>query len=379
MVSPKYRILMLSPFMIGGGTERVMMDLVADLRLRGHEVLPVSISRRVAMPPWFESRHGHWMDLVHLEWDLRYNRPGSVWEAKKRLQKVVREFAPQIIHSHLWDASLIAALASNRRSVAHICHLHNHEPWKESTSLKHRTRRMITRGIFGWRKTQYIACSASVAAFESQSLGVSPDLIHVARNAVDVDFFQPAPHHHNSNRLRIGTAGAHVHRKNHLLLISALAEITRAGHDVELIIAGEGPLTPAYKQRAGDLGIADRLSLPGSVTDMQSFYHGIDLFVLPSLHEGLPLVVLEAMACGKPIISSDLPGMNEAVHENVNGLLFENNHQAVLVRAMKQLLADRERLAPMGHESRRIILESFSPGVLGDRIESIYCKVLSSR
>ena len=356
-----------------------MMDLVADLRIRGHEVLPVSISRRVSMPPWFNARHGEWLDLHHLDWDLVYTNPRNVWEATQRLHKVVENFKPQIIHSHLWSASLVAALATHHQSTVHISHLHNHEPWKISKALKQRVRRTISRHLFQRRKTQYIACSADVGTYESNSMGVPSHLIHVARNAVDTNLYCPVPTPANHSRIHIGTAGNHIHQKNHALLINAIAELLSEGHDIELTIAGNGPLTANYIHQIHQLGIADRVHIPGSLTDMVSFYRSLDFFALPSVHEGLPLVVLEAMSCGKCIVASNLPGMDEPVQENVNGILFENNNRNSLVDSLRKLVTNRQLVESMGKESRRIILQDYSPHSFVDRVESIYDGIVATR
>lgn len=377
-VNGPLRIAHVTTTAVGGGAAKVMLDLASAQRAAGHEVLAISIFPQTPPPAWFGLEHGDWNDIVHLDWRLRYDRPLNLWEARRRLKVELDKFRPDVVHSYLWEADIVASLAVDPRSSLHIAHVQCRDAWKESPSWKHRIRRTMTRQCFRRSQTRLIACSFAARKFEAQFMGWPVGQIDVARNAVDSDQFQPSPAR-AVGRFRIGSAGWFFPIKGHKLLIDAIADLVSENVDVELTIAGEGVLRQDYRQQAADRGISDRLILPGSLTDMASFYQSLDIFALPSFSEGMPLVVLEAMACGRCIVAAAIPGMEEAVHSEVNGRLFEIGDVQSLTTALRKLLNDRARLAQMGMASRQIAVQEFSLTTMARAIESIYHNRLEER
>lgn len=377
-VSRPLRIVHLTTTAVGGGAAKVMLDIASAQRAAGHQVLAISILPRTPPPAWFGPEHGDWNDIVHLDWPLRYDQPLNLWEARRRLKVELDQFRPNVVHSHLWESDIVASLAVDPQACLHIAHVHCRDGWKESPAWKHRLRRTMTRQLFRRSQTRLIACSVAVRDFEAHRMRWPVDRIDVARNAVDCLRFQPALSR-TSGRLRVGSAGWFLPIKGYGFLIDAVADIVAEDLDVELVIAGDGDLRREYLQQAADRGISDRLELPGSVADMAAFYRSLDVFVLPSLREGLPLVVLEAMACGRCIVAAAIPGMEQVVHSGVNGQLFEIGNRQSLTTVLRKLLHDRPMMERMGQASRRIAVDEFSPSVMTSEIESIYHKRLAER
>ena len=112
---------------------------------------------------------------------------------------------------------------------------------------------------------------------------------------------------------------------------------------------------------------------------MASFYQSLDVFALPSSVEGLPLVVLEAMASGNGIVASALPGMEEAVRPEINGLLFPVGDRGALTAALRRVLTDRELSLRMGNASRNLIVQEFSSTFAATQTEAVYRRRLAER
>ena len=377
-VNSPLRIAHVTTSLIGGGAAKAMMDLVSTQRAAGHEVLVVSIAPPTAPPAWFSIEHGEWNEIRHLDWILRYDHPLNLKGGRQRLRNVLDEFHPDIVHSNLWAADILASLAVNRYSCVHIAHIQNQEVWKNSTHWKHRFRRSITRMLFRRSMTRFIACSEAVKAYETLHMQWPKEDIDVAYNTADSRRFRPREKR-QSGRLRIGSAGWFIERKGHTQLINAVATLVSEGLDLELVLAGEGPLRGEYLRLATDRGITDRLILPGPVSDMVSFYQSLDVFALSSSEEGLALVVLEAMASGLCIVASALDGMDEAVHPEINGLLYNVGDQLSLVSALRRALIDQEFNSRMGLASRRIAVENFSLSESALKVDSIYRRRLMER
>ena len=260
----------------------------------------------------------------------------------------------------------------------HIAHIQNQEVWKSSTEWRHRIRRTITRILYRRSNTRFIACAEAVKVYETLHMQWPKEYVDVAHNTADSRRFHPRENR-QPGRLRIGSAGWFIERKGHTQLIDAVATLVSEGLDLELVLAGEGPLQGEYLRQAADRGIADRLILPGPVSDMVSFYQSLDVFALPSFEEGLALVVLEAMASGLCIVASALDGMDEAVLPEINGLLFNVGDQLSLVTALRRVLIDQELNSRMGMASRRIAIEKFSPSESASKVDSIYRRRLMER
>lgn len=145
----------------------------------------------------------------------------------------------------------------------------------------------------------------------------------VIHNGILQNWFEPAPNkkYPDDSVKVIGAIGLLTGRKGYQYLIAALPKVLEKYPESELIIAGEGSFRPVLEQQIHKLGLQDKVRLVGRQTDIRYWFEQMDLFVLPSLIEGLPTVVIESMARGVPVIASDIPGNNELVTDGQTGWL----------------------------------------------------------
>ncbi|MBU1179659.1 glycosyltransferase family 4 protein [Patescibacteria group bacterium] len=156
------------------------------------------------------------------------------------------------------------------------------------------------------------------------------------------------------------------------VLMRAAKEINR--ENIKLLVVGEGDMKAEYKDKAEEFGIAKRIIFAGSPNDAElpDYYNLADIFVLPSIDksEAFGLVLLEAGACGKPLVASDLAGVRTVVWKNENGLLAEPNNSNDLADKIKQLLDNDELRAKMGANARQIVENNYCwKKVVNDLIE----------
>ena len=188
-------------------------------------------------------------------------------------------------------------------------------------------------------------------------LGIPPERVTVLRNGVDLDFFHPMPREDARNqfgmtRRTLGSVGHLIERKGHHHVIAALPRLPEA----DLIIAGDGEEMPNLKALAARLGVGDRVRFLGAVSQeiLRNLYSGVDALVLASSREGWANVLLEAMACGTPVIASAVWGTPEVVASTSAGVLMPSLDADGVVAAVAQLFAD-----PPARSATRAYAEQF--------------------
>jgi glycosyltransferase involved in cell wall biosynthesis len=163
-------------------------------------------------------------------------------------------------------------------------------------------------------------------------------------------------------------------QKGHEYLLRAAAGVPEA----TFILAGDGPLRPRLEELARSLGLAERVLFLGHRDDVPALLASCDLFVLPSLYEGLPLSLLEAMASGRPAIATDVPGSNEVVHHAESGLLVPRADPLALADAIRRLLADPAAAERLARAGRARVDRDFSVERMVRGVEAVYDQLLAS-
>jgi glycosyltransferase involved in cell wall biosynthesis len=153
-------------------------------------------------------------------------------------------------------------------------------------------------------------------------------------------------------------------RKGHGLLVEALGRLTAEGTEARVVIVGEGPERATLERLARELGVNDRLSLPGAVgqDEIGSRFHSADVFCMPSLAEGLPVVLMEAMASGLSVVAPRLMGIPELVEDGVSGTLVTPGRVDELATALASQLGDAEGRRRMGAAGRERVVAEFEVG-----------------
>jgi glycosyltransferase involved in cell wall biosynthesis len=236
--------------------------------------------------------------------------------------------------------------------------------------------RLLTRGV-----DRYLAVSESVRRYLVHDLHWPPAKIEVVPNSVRANPAVVTPTTASTVRHQIVgrqatplvLVPARLHeQKGHRYLFPALAEVPEA----HVALAGEGPERHALEMLAHELGIESRVSFLGHRDDMPELLAAADLVVLPSLYEGLPISLLEAMAAAKPVIATRIGGTDELVTSGYDGLLVEPRDSHALAQAMKTLLSDPERARQMASSAQRTVADRFSAEVMCKRVSQVYGELL---
>lgn len=261
-----------------------------------------------------------------------------------------------IVHVHDYKSAFYAFLARGfgRQPIVATCH----GPFADhgALALYHRIELALTR-----RADRVCAVSAALEQ-ELQARGVAASRVVLIENGIDTLRFRPgvapmdlAARGVPPGRRVIGTAMRLAEEKNPVGLVEAYAAARSGFGHCALVVAGDGPLRGAMQARAQALGVADELHLLGACRDLERFYAALDVFVLPSFSEGLPLALLEAMACERPVVASAVGQVPQVLAGLEAGLVAPGDVPA-LAQALRAAITQPPAAAPL----RQRVIERFS-------------------
>jgi glycosyltransferase involved in cell wall biosynthesis len=212
------------------------------------------------------------------------------------------------------------------------------------------------------RDAAFVVCISDFARSQLMRL-VEPehwDKLHVVRCGVRPADYAGEPSAPNG-AFRVLTVGRLAPMKGFAVLLDAVGRLVGQGRDVRLSIVGDGPDAPALEARARALGIADRVVFRRALgaPEVAGELRQADAFCLPSFAEGVPVVLMEAMAAGLPVVATRVMGVPELVRDGESGLLVAPGRDEPLAQALATLAADPQRRREMGHAGRRIVSEQF--------------------
>ena len=217
------------------------------------------------------------------------------------------------------------------------------------------------------KKASLVHCVSEAMRADAIALGVSPDRAVVIRTCFDPELYRdpelPARTYDSDKPLNLITIGGLIWRKGFEYLIRAVAEVVRRGGDARLDIIGSGPEMERIRHAVDEMGMADRVKLLGQLppAEVQRRVAAADAYVLSSLSEGLSNSVIEAMACSLPVITTTCGGMDEAVKDEVEGLLVAPRDVNGMADAICRLEGDPQLRRRMGAAGRAAVLRDYTP------------------
>jgi glycosyltransferase involved in cell wall biosynthesis len=232
------------------------------------------------------------------------------------------------------------------------------------------------------------AASFSVAISDfgrSQLMTLAPEArwkdIHVVRCGIDPDTFTLRQDDRAGEEPHILCVGRLIQFKGQSLLLEAFAELCANGLRGRLTLVGDGPKREEFEAIAARLSVADRVTFTGSVgqEEIRSIYRSADIFCLPSMAEGLPVVLMEAMAFELPVVATRTFGIPELVEDGRSGLLVSPGRVDLVVDALERLVRDPDLRQRIGREGRRKVLAEFDVNASARRLRDILEATVDSR
>jgi glycosyltransferase involved in cell wall biosynthesis len=301
-----------------------------------------------------------------------------------RLWRYLRRERFDLVHTHMDLADYYGAFAARLAGVRGVVSTkHNADEFRTRRTWKRYPFLALERAAYELADA-VIVVSDGVGDFLARSEHLPRRKLVTIRNGVDARITEQAIARGEARRRLsldrfdpvIGTVGRLAPQKGQIDLLRALPAITRLLPGAALAIAGEGPSRPVLEQEARQLGIADRVVFLGHRRDVPAVLSALDLFVLPSLWEGMPLALLEAMALGCPVVAARAVGVEEVLRDGVEGLLVPRRDPAALAEAALRLLRHPSRARALAEAARARALGRHSLEAVAREVEALYQRIL---
>ena len=357
---------------VDGGVGRHVADLGHELLRAGHHLVTCGPSRPGPVPP----------DCPHIDLALgRAVAPAADARAVRTLIAILRHVRPDVIHAHSSKAGAVARLARvgyPRLPLVYSPHGYAFAGHFERAATR-RAYRLAERVLSPL--TTRVLCVCHAEARLAGQVGRS-DRIRVVHNGV-----RPAP-----ADLAVDPAMERLRRRGPVIctltqlrpgkgietLLDAFARVSATVPSAQLAIWGDGPERASLGALAAGLGIADRVAFLGATDAPLSVMRGTDVFVLSSLAESFPYVVLEAMSVGCPVVASRVGGIGEALQDGHAGLLVPPADPAALAGALGALLGDRRRAEMLAETGRARVAAHFTLAGMATGIQSVYSELMTN-
>jgi glycosyltransferase involved in cell wall biosynthesis len=296
------------------------------------------------------------------------------WRVIGQLVEVCRRQRVAIWHGHDYKSNALGLLLRNLWPMRLVTTVHG---WVHFTP-----RTPFYYWVDRWCLPRYekVICVSEDLRQRCLECGVPARRCVLIENAIDTEEFSRRlsiaearqPFGVSARRLLLGAIGRLSAEKGFDLLIRAVAQLVGDGLDVGLLIAGEGDEREPLVTLITELGLADRVKLLGYCSDPRGLYQAFDVYVLSSLREGLPNVLLEAMALELPVVATRIGGVPRLIQDGVNGLLVEPGTVSALAGAVGRLASDPELRTRLGRVGRETIEKGYSFAVRMEKVRQVY-------
>ncbi len=364
------RVVYLAHAFMVGGAEEMVLNLVRHLPQK-FEPMVCCINQT---GPIGEEIRGTGTPVAVLGLNPGLRRPSDVGGIRRYL----RDARPQIVHTFLLTASLYGRLAAILERVPIVI--------GTEVNIYERKRRhhVLAERLLMKRTDCVVASAAAVRDFYLRQVHADPSKVEVIYNAVDFAQARPAKSKTDVRReigvpedaVVAGIIARLTEQKGHRFLIDALAAAPQLSR-VHLIVVGGGELHDTLVRQVDACGLTRRVHFLGPRRDLGDLLAAMDIFVMPSLWEGLPLSMVLAMGAGLPVIATEVAGIPEVVENRVTGLLVPPGDAAALASALTRLATDEPARARMGCDARAAVVPRFNVDGYVNAVVALYDRLLN--
>lgn len=297
----------------------------------------------------------------------------------RRLRKIIKNENPDIIITYLFHADILGRLALHGITKSPIIPFlrttYNHPKYLVARILEWLTKPLVNR---------YLANSDAVKNFYVKNIGVRPEKITVIPNGINIEYFDSIstdPELKKSFNIKpddfviICVANLHIN-KGHKYLLEAFENVYPENKNIKLLLVGDGDEKERLQKQIENYQSKNNVLFLGKRTDIPKLLKISDIFVLPTMFEGMSNAIMEAMACGLPVITTDIPENRVLVENNINGLLVPIRDSSALIQTIRKMGENPEIRKRLSEEAKITIKNSFSLEKIAEKWENILMEII---
>lgn len=351
------KILQVIPYFCFGGAEIMCENLCYALKALGHEVTAVSLYDEHT--PIAERMEKAGVRILYLDKKL-----GLDVSMVPKLVKIMKREQPDVVHTHL-DVIKYAAAAAKIAKVPKCIHTVHSVACKEAEG---KAQKIINKTYFklGWSVP--VALSAEVQETIADFYGLDKQRIPTIYNGIDLSKCIPKEDYSLGEKVTFLHVGRFDVPKNHAGLLKAFRELHEKYPQCRLRLVGDGDLRADMEMLAAELGISQWVEFCGMQSEVHPYLHDADIFILPSIYEGNPMTIIEAMGTGLPIIATTVGGIPDMLRNAETALLVPCETEAIC-EACEKMLGDEALRARLG-KNAKMDSPRFSAAYMAER----YCE-----
>jgi glycosyltransferase involved in cell wall biosynthesis len=295
------------------------------------------------------------------------------WRAVRQIEDCIQDDGIELLHTHGYKADLYGYVAARRSGKPIVATCHNWVGGTAALGIYNHLDRMALKRFHG-----LAAVSDSVAQRLLNS-GVAATKIRTIANGIDVEPFEralPSPTLNFDGNKVIGMVARLDLQKGFEYLLGAAREVCGVFPALKVVIVGEGPDRQAIESMIQRFGLQSNVILAGQHSEMPGIYAAMDIFVLPSLNEGLPMTILEAMAASRPVIATRVGAISSVIKDGETGLLVDPGDINGLRDALARLLTDSDLCRRIGSAGHDWVSRNYTSEVMALKYRAMYDEVL---
>lgn len=368
----KIRVLQLVDDLKVGGLEQIIYDIATKLDQNKYRVSVWCFGRGGEIADRLKENR---VDVKFINIDSYYNILNIL-----KLAILVKKYEPDIIHSHTYFSNTIGRIAGIiSRVPVMISHVHN-------VYSNYSKRNLLIERLLSNYTDKVICCSEAVRNFVLKYEKINMHKTVIIYNGVnhreiqrsqDISYLREFLGIYK-NVITIICVASLTEKKGHEYLLKAILEIEKEFQKLKFIIVGDGPLKKRLKNLAEELNIQDLVIFTGIRNDIPNLLKIADIFVLPSLTEGLPLAAIEAMSVGLPVVATAVGGVPEIIKDGITGYLVPPKNPKALGNTILNLIKDKKNMEKVGLNGKKVIIENFTTEKMINKLEKLYVHCLHS-
>lgn len=356
------KVIQIMPKFDLAGAERMCETLTMELAGRGISVIVVSLFD--AHSAITDNLEKHGIPVIYL-----HKKPGLDLSIIGKLAQLFRAEKPNLIHTHLYTMqyAIPAAILTGVKGRVHTVHNVAQKEVKKSAQK-------LNRLFYKFHNVVPVALSNEIQETIRDVYGIPTERIPVILNGISLEKCIPKSSYTIKDKIKFLHIGRFSAQKNHTMLIEAFDLFQKTFPDVELHLYGTGELEDAVKKQVKQLSLDHKVFFGGLADNVYPILNGADTFLLPSIYEGVPITLIEAMGTGLPVIATAVGGVPSMIEDGREGILVETTKETIAAAMGKML--DENLRKNCGENAIKKANDFFSAEKMGDSYLEVYKKQL---